>query len=607
MTDSGGSTGPTEPAGPAEPAEPAGPAEAAGPSAGKDRSRPAARLVRRPLVRRRPGWTGVLVAVLFYVASFTPSLIPRSWLVQSLAAGVTAAAGYGVGAVLGWFARRCGARPGGATVRWAWLMLVPLGVAAVVAVTVRSVHWQGDARRAVDMEPGVVWWQWALVPFVALLLCGLLVALARSVRLGTRTLARPLERLVPRPWALMVAAAVAVVVVVGVVQGFLLRGLVNLVESSASLTNGSTSKGIARPLLPTLSGSPSSLESWSSLGKNGRDFVGHASTRAEISRFTGGPATDPVRVYVGLESSATLRGRADLAVRELERTGGFRRKVLVVFGTTGSGWVNESLAKPLEYMYGGDSAAVALQYSYLPSWLSFLTESEAAVAGSALFDAVYDHWSALPPDERPRLLVSGESLGSYATEGAFDGELARMTARSDGALLVGPTLRNPMWEKLGRARDRGSPLWLPVYRDGRTVRYARREADFDRPADAAWDAPRIVYLQNGSDPVTWWSPDLLTSRPQWLVGPKAPDVSPGMRWYPLVTFWQVTCDLAASDSVPVGYGHRFGTLPVAAWAAVTRPPGWTGEDTARLEETLVRKQEEREEQEKENGPGREPG
>ncbi|MGW2276539.1 alpha/beta hydrolase [Streptomyces sp. NPDC001770] len=551
------------------------------------------------MVRRRPGWAGVLVAVLFYVASFTPSLIPRSWLVQSLAAGVTAAAGYGVGAVLGWVARRCGARPGGATVRWAWLMLVPLGVAAVVAVTVRSVRWQGDARRAVGMEPGVVWWQWALVPFVALLLCGLLVTLARSVRLGTRTLARPLERLVPRPWALMVAASVAVVVVVGVVQGFLLRGLVDLVESSASLTNGSTSEGIVRPLLPTLSGSPSSLESWSSLGKNGRDFVGHASTRAEISGFTGAPATDPVRVYVGLESAATLRGRADLAVRELERTGAFRRKVLVVFGTTGSGWVNESLAKPLEYMYGGDSAAVALQYSYLPSWLSFLTESEAAVAGSALFDAVYDHWSALPPGERPRLLVSGESLGSYATEGAFDGELSRMTARADGALLVGPTLRNPMWEALGKARDRGSPLWLPVYRDGRTVRYARREADFGRPADAAWDAPRIVYLQNGSDPVTWWSPDLLTSRPQWLVGPKAPDVSPGMRWYPLVTFWQVTCDLAVADSVPVGYGHRFGTLPVAAWAAVTRPPGWTGEDTARLEETLERKQEEREERERE--------
>ncbi|MEU1090428.1 alpha/beta-hydrolase family protein [Streptomyces sp. NPDC005892] len=565
------------------------------PTAGAE-ARPAARPARRPVVRRRPGWAGVVVAVLFYVASFTPSLIPRSWLVQSLAAGVTAAAGYGVGAILGRVARRCGLRPGPAAVRRAWLLLVPLGVAAVVAVTVRSVHWQGDARRSVGMAPGLVWWQWLLVPFAALLICALLVASARSLRLGTRTLARPLERLVPRPWALTVAAAVAVVVVVGVVQGFLLRGLVNLVESSASLTNGTTSKGIARPLLPTLSGSPSSLESWSSLGKNGRDFVGHASTRAQISAFTGAPAQDPVRVYVGLESSATLRGRADLAVRELERTGAFRRKVLVVFGSTGSGWVNESLAKPLEYMYGGDSAAVALQYSFLPSWLSFLTESEVAVAGSALFDAVYAHWSALPAGERPRLLVSGESLGSYATEGAFDGELARMTARSDGALLVGPTLRNPMWERLGKDRDPGTPLWLPVYRDGRTVRYARRGGDFGRPAGAVWDAPRIVYLQNGSDPVTWWSPDLLTSRPQWLVGPKAPDVSPGMRWYPIVTFWQVTCDLAAADSVPAGYGHRFGSLPVAAWAAVTRPPGWTGEDTARLEEALERKQDQQDEQ-----------
>jgi uncharacterized membrane protein len=60
-----------------------------------------------------------------------------------------------------------------------------------------------------------------------------------------------------------------------------------------------------------------------------------------------------------------------------------------------------------------------------------------------------------------------------------------------------------------------------------------------------------------------------------------------MGWYPLVTFWQVTCDLAAADSVPEGFGHRFGTLPTAAWAAVAEPPGWTAADTVRLQQLLA--------------------
>ena len=44
----------------------------------------------------------------------------------------------------------------------------------------------------------------------------------------------------------------------------------------------------------------------------------------------------------------------------------------------------------LEYMTGGDSAIVAIQYSYLPSWISYLVDqSTAGEAGRALFDAVY--------------------------------------------------------------------------------------------------------------------------------------------------------------------------------------------------------------------------
>ncbi|WP_369229795.1 alpha/beta-hydrolase family protein [Streptomyces sp. R21] len=78
------------------------------------------------------------------------------------------------------------------------------------------------------------------------------------------------------------------------------------------------------------------------------------------------------------------------------------------------------------------------------------------------------------------------------------------------------------------------------------------------------------------------------SPPDWLDRPPAPDVSPAMRWYPLVTFWQVACDLAGLDGVPDGYGHRYGAMPTSAWARITRPPGWTGTDTGRLARTSRR-------------------
>jgi uncharacterized membrane protein len=295
---------------------------------------------------------------------------------------------------------------------------------------------------------------------------------------------------------------------------------------------------------------------------------------------------NPVRVYVGLKSAPTLAARAQLAVAELVRTGAFQRKVLVVFATTGSGWVNENLAKPLEYMYGGDSALVALQYSYLPSWISFLTGGEAADAGQALFDAVYTHWATLPAATRPRLFVSGESLGSFATEEAFGGKLPAMAASSNGGLLIGPTQSNSMWRAVTDGRDAGSPVWRPVYQDGSTVRFAQAPTDLAAP-NGPWGPARVAYLENGSDPVTWWTEDLIWGRPQWLNRPRAADVSDDMNWYPFVTFWQVTCDLAAADSVPDGHGHRFGTAPAAAWAAVAQPPGWTASDTARLENLLA--------------------
>src|SRR4029450_6683676 len=88
---------------------------------------------------------------------------------------------------------------------------------------------------------------------------------------------------------------------------------------------------------------------------------------------------------------------------------------------------------------------------------------------------------------------------------------------------------------------------------GRTVRFADEASDLDRPP-GPWGEPRLVYLQNASGPIVWWPPRLIFNPPDWLRGERGPDVSQGMVWLPLVTFWQVTADMAFSTGVPDGDG-----------------------------------------------------
>ena len=108
----------------------------------------------------------------------------------------------------------------------------------------------------------------------------------------------------------------------------------------------------------------------------------------------------------------------------------------MVVTTTGSGWVDPALVDSLEYLSNGDCATVAIQYSYLPSWVSYLVDqSKALAAGRALFDAVYGAWVKLPPGDRPKLYVAGESLGSFGGEAAFTGE-NDLANRTNGALFV---------------------------------------------------------------------------------------------------------------------------------------------------------------------------
>ena len=199
---------------------------------------------------------------------------------------------------------------------------------------------------------------------------------------------------------------------IGLLQGFVAGQALAIADRAASVTNGNTGPHARAPITPLRSGSIASLAKWDTLGMQGRDFIGTGPSTADLTAFAGRPAREPIRVYAGLESAPTVQGRARMVVAEMDRTGAFRRSVVAVITPTGTGWVDAAVTDALEYLYAGDTALVSMQYSYLPSWISFLVDrSKVAESGRALITAVHERWAQLPVQSRPRLLLFGESLG----------------------------------------------------------------------------------------------------------------------------------------------------------------------------------------------------
>ncbi len=541
----------------------------------------------RWVFRRRICFGGLAGALVFFCLSMTPSLLPRGVLLQGILTGVNAVIGYGIGSALSAGIRKViPSEPGHHVKRIAWWALAGATIVLVPLFLVLGRSWQDEVRDLMGME-SLPAWKWGAILVVSVVMAALLLIVSRFVRGFARVVARFIDRFAPRAVSVTVSVIVTVVLVAGVIQGFVLDPAVSALNSAYSVKNDGTDPGIRRQFEPERSGSPASRVPWDSLGVKGRNFIGSGPTAAQIAEFTGGPAEEPIRVYVGLDSADSLADRVDLAIAELDRTNAWDRKVIAVFTTTGTGWVDANAADPLEYMHNGDTALVAMQYSFLPSWISFLVDLEkAADAGREMIHAVQARLAEMPADARPKLLVFGESLGSYGTEEAFDG-VNHMISTIDGALLEGPVFHNAIHSKVTEARESGSPYWRPVYEDGENVRFAVEMPDLDR-RDPAWGSPRIVYLQNATDPITYWKPDLLWKPPEWLDEPRGPDVSPSMFWMPVVTFWQTTADMAFSTGVPDGHGHSYGANAVNGWAAVYAPDGWTEVETQRLRAIMHR-------------------
>ena len=531
-------------------------------------------------------FTGTALGLIFVWFSMTPSLLPRTALFQGLVSGIAGAIGYGLGVFAVWLARYMAGKDSSPPARrWAWVVLVPVGAVGMVVMAIRFHVWQDDVRDLMGVEH-LKWYDYPIAAGLSLVVLFALVEIGQFIRWLVGFLVGQVDRFVPFRLSATIVVVALVVLTITVLNGVVLKSAMHTMNSTFAAANEEMSPDTAPPKTRLRSGGPQSLVSWGSLGREGRVFIEGGPTVEKLTQFNGAPATEPIRAYAGLDSTPDgITATAELAAQELQRTGGLQRAVVAVGTTTGTGWINEAEASALEYMYNGNTAIVSMQYSFLPSWLSFLVDKEnARHAGQALFEAVDKLIRQLPEGHRPKLVVFGESLGSFGAEAPFM-SLNNVLARTDGALFSGPTFNNTIWTDLTATRDAGSPEWLPIYHDGKNVRFAARPSDLNRP-DAPWDHPRVVYLQHASDPIAWWTPDLLFSEPDWLREPRGYDVLPQTRWIPVVTLLQVTADMAVAQKVPPGHGHDYVADVANGWAAVLSPPGWTPDKTDKLRPLL---------------------
>jgi uncharacterized membrane protein len=560
----------------------------AGPEAGPEgevRAAPEPQPASRPWWVRRYTFTGTAVGLIFIWFSMTPSLLPRTALFQGLVSGVSGAIGYGLGVFSVWLVRYMRSKDSSPPAPvWAWKALVPIGVVGMVVMAIRFHLWQDDVRDLMGVKH-LEWYDYPEAAILSLVMLFALVEIGQLIRRLTIFLVGQLDRIAPFRVSATIVVVLLVVLTIALLNGVVIKFTMHTLNNSFNSVNNEMNPNTTQRNSRLRSGGPESLVSWESLGHQGRIFVKDGPSVDQLTAFNGTPAVEPIRAYAGLNSADGITATAELAARELERTGGLQRAIVAVATTTGTGWINEAEADALEYMYNGNTAIVSMQYSFLPSWLSFLVDKEnARRAGQALFEAVDRLIRQLPEAQRPKLVVFGESLGSFGGEAPFM-SLNNVLARTDGALFSGPTFNNTIWTDLTATRDAGSPEWLPIYNDGKNVRFVARPSDLQRP-NAPWGKTRVVYLQHASDPIAWWTPDLLFKSPDWLREKRGYDVLPQTRWIPLVTFLQVSADMAVAVDVPDGHGHHYVADVANGWAAVLSPPGWTQEKTDRLRPLL---------------------
>lgn len=312
------------------------------------------------------------------------------------------------------------------------------------------------------------------------------------------------------------------------------------------------------PLFSEVSGSSESLVDFHTLAKMGRRFVWTVRNPDIIERVTGEPAMAfPIRVYVGLKSAPSEEERVSLAVAELERTGAFDRSWLMITTPTGTGYGNYAAAGALELLSRGDCANVVLQYGARPSPISLDRVSEGRKQVRLLVDAISAKLAERRPEERPKVILFGESLGAWSSQDAFIdlGTRGLVDAGIDYAIWIGTPMESKWKEQVLRDdRADADRSLVGVFND--------IEEWHALPVEER-ERVRYVMITHYNDGVAKFGASLAVQAPEWLGDPdtRPPTVPKSQRWIPVTTFVQALIDTKNAARVVPGVfdadGHDY--------------------------------------------------
>ncbi|MBU1671295.1 MAG: alpha/beta hydrolase [Actinobacteria bacterium] len=413
-------------------------------------------------------------------------------------------------------------------------------------------------RRAERAEGSILpsrlqgWEAFAASPLIALGLVGV----SAGERAFARSVSRSLSRLTgghERLWRPVGHVAAITGIVLGV--GSLLKLVYGRIEDIATHVEPAFD---TPPGSTLVSGGPGSLVPWETLSKQGRRYVSTYLPAYWIERVMGEDAeAEPIRVFAAFDCAGTDEERVALTMRELERTRAFDRPLLMVISPTGTGYVNYVAVEAAEYLTLGNMASVALQYSKRPSVLSMDRVPDGVRQYRLFIEALHSRLSELPPGQRPRVVLFGESLGAWTSEDAFEGRGTdgMLELGVDRGLWIG-TPHATKWKEqvLGAPREDVDRSLVAAFNDFEQVEALSPEQR---------EALRYVMITHYNDAVAQFGLDLLVREPRWLGDPEQrPSSVPATEVYaPLVTFVLTLIDMKNSANVIPGQfeakGHDY--------------------------------------------------
>ncbi|WP_444922275.1 alpha/beta hydrolase [Microbulbifer sp. CnH-101-G] len=530
-------------------------------------------------------FAGLLLGAIFFALSLTPSLIPRSSLVQGILSGVAFTIGYSLGVLFRWIWKYLGIPDPPITNQQQLrlrILVILIGASLIFGFLWQGTDWQNSVRSLMGM-PSVTGVGPATIGAVAFCVFLLFRMIGKGFRKIVLAVSARLEEVIPERVAMLTGLLIALLIYWSVLSGVLLQAGLYTISIISEKLDLIIAENLPPPENPSETGGADSFLSWGSVGHEGRRFLTLGPTVEDI-REVAGEGIDPIRVYVGIHSADTPQQRALLALEELKRLGAFEREILLIATPVGDGWIDPGAVNSLEFLYRGDVATVAVQYSYLPGPSALFTDNKyIRTSARSLFKVIYDYWKELPVSKRPRLYLYGLSLGAKLSEDAFE-FYDIIDNPIDGALWAGPPFSMKAWRVITDNRDPGSLAWLPQFRGGKVVRFGNQYGGY--LGQEPWGKFRIAFLQHASDPIVFFDWRSALRRPDWLEHPRGPDVSPDLRWFPVVTMLQLLADFNVGVT-PKDFGHRYSAEGYTlAWIALTEPPGWNETELQNLRAKL---------------------